>query len=126
MKKALVIIASCGIFWSCSCTKKDVAQNQTTMADSATTLSFFSRGAGIDNVAYQMLTDTMLAFAQKHTDTIAYSSTRWGREGEIDLCFPVQQNKHSSEFYAFLERNFRNHENVHYSKTLTCEERSSD
>lgn len=50
-------------------------------------LSFFSPGNGIDKA----MLDQVVEFLKTNYPTVTYSRVRWGREGEVDLCFDLSE-----------------------------------
>lgn len=51
------------------------------------TISFYSKGAGIDYKMKEKYLNFIKEFEQKKGITLAYSITSWGKEGETDFCF---------------------------------------
>jgi hypothetical protein len=120
MKLMAIVFAILSVVVGCHTSKQSESMQQVEAQDSAIVLSFYSRGAGIDSKAYQLLTDSMEAYTASYGDSLMHTKTRWGREGEIDICFPPQATSYYSAFYNFLKRDFAEHPNVHYTKALDC------
>ena len=55
----------------------------------AISVNFASKGNGIDYVAYQATMDFISVGMQDETIT-KVTSKRWGREGEVTVCFELQ------------------------------------
>jgi hypothetical protein len=62
-------------------------------------VSFFSKGEGVNHHAKSLLEE----FLQKQT--IKYDRTRWGREGEVDFCFFL--NEMDADKQAFFVRDIK-------------------
>ena len=75
----------------------DVPQSETSgQKDEATgdtlmkfIVSFYSIGSGIDRGEPDKLKIFSETYGKKINVTILYAETHWGREGEVDFCFPL-------------------------------------
>lgn len=82
------------ILFACSANKKTsntLTSPTATGADSTCrfVVSFISIGAGIDNKAREEFDKFVLEYSAKNKEHIVYIPERWGREGEIDYCFKL-------------------------------------
>ena len=53
------------------------------------TVSFISKGAGIDHKAQEIFTGFLRDVHAQNKDSIIVEIMKWGREGEIDYCFKL-------------------------------------
>lgn len=63
------------------------------------TISFFSKGAGTDRIHHPKFKE----FISNYKPVIAYEEARWGREGEIDYCFKLNELS-TAEQEVFIEK----------------------
>ncbi len=54
-------------------------------------ISFYSIGEGSDYKAAKSLQEFLADYAAGSGKTIGYDSFPWGREGEVDFCFPLTE-----------------------------------
>lgn len=72
-------------------------------------VSFFSRGPGIDRKAKIAFDNFIIKYESDNNLKIEYEAIKWGREGEIDYCFQLnnlskkQQGKFITETRKILE-----------------------
>ncbi len=83
-------------------------------------VSFFSRGAGIDYNAYKNLLLAINEHNAMNKTTLVFSSNNWGREGEKDLCFPVQNTPNFDAFIAKVKMELDSNQNVHLLYNEVC------
>lgn len=84
------------------------------------TISLYSKGEGIDHEAKNMV-DNTIAIYHKKGHEINYTATHWGREGEIDYCFNLQ-NLDPSVYKSFwIElNNLLKDRQVHVKEKIPC------
>jgi hypothetical protein len=95
-KLSYVIIVLAGLLtFSCVCTKNVKSDETTTTenmkSDSVTyfrfIVSFYSPGNGVDHKMKQKYVE----FITKNYPNIIIEKTKWGKEGEIDFCFQLNE-----------------------------------
>ena len=55
------------------------------------TVSFYSIGEGTDGSAITRFKEFILEFNTKESVLLAYETNPWGREGEVDYCFKLEE-----------------------------------
>lgn len=72
-------------------------------------VSFFSRASGIDHKVKESFDEFIVKYESDNNLKIEYEVVKWGREGEIDYCFQLnnlskkQQGKFITETRKILE-----------------------
>jgi hypothetical protein len=133
MKHLILIVA---LVVACSCKshkdQQSTAKNESvTMPDSVTkaakektimsmpvhrvVVSFISIGAGPDSRGREMLARYLDESETKFKVELSYVSKGWGREGESDFLFPLDELNESQqkEFVAGLKELFKDNELIH-------------
>ncbi len=65
------------------------ANRQTVTHKQKLSVSFFSRGSGIDLKNRGEFDNYITGFQKNNHLTIAYEQKKWGREGEVDYCIEL-------------------------------------
>ncbi len=65
-------------------------------------VSFISIGSGTDGKAKKVFEAFIADFNTKNKCKLVYETTPWGREGEVDCCFPLDE-LNASEQNNFIE-----------------------
>lgn len=94
----------------------------TTSSNSETTrftVSFYSKGEGIDGKT----NDEFVKFLDSYTKKIAYTPTRWGREGEINYCLYLKELSASEQTEFIKQANviLNKSKLVHVNENAICE-----
>lgn len=117
-----------------SCKSKDLAKSKT----SATKVdedgrrivnlyvSFYSIAYGIDYEAQTGLKNYMASFEEQHKVKLNVTEVRWGREGEIDYCFDLENLKadQQAEFIAGTKKILSVSKLVHIIENTGCKHES--
>ncbi len=121
LKTAIIVLAivSTSLF-SCKSNKHATSEIPGHQDDAiyGLVVSFYSSGGGIDR---QMKAD-FIAFLEAEFKDVARESTSWGREGEIDYCFPLKEMS-SSDKKAFIEASkalLSTSDRVHIHENALC------
>ena len=92
----------------CGCKSKKNATTSTTKTTEVITdkihtyrliASFISKGAGVNRTKVEAL----MNIVEKHPKKPVYEKISWGREGEMDFCFQLNEMK-ASEQTAFINQ----------------------
>jgi len=85
-------------------------------------VSFYSAGGGVDRGEPEKLMAYTEAFGKKINTTIAYSITHWGREGEMDYCFPLKglSDSNVADFVKGAKEALKSAEHVHFLGNQVC------
>jgi hypothetical protein len=127
----LVPMAICS--YNCSGSKKVSKENSALKTESTInnnsdkklfrfTISFISKGAGIDFQIRQKYDTFLSDFETRNNIKIAVNKASWGREGEVDYCFDLSAlnteitNKFISESKALLKASDR----INMGENTTC------
>jgi hypothetical protein len=54
-------------------------------------VSFGSSGSGIDTKTVASLESYIMSFGKAEGKTLTYDKVNWGKEGEVDYCFPLSE-----------------------------------
>lgn len=85
-------------------------------------ISFYSIGAGIDVEAKKSYLKFLREFEEKNKVTIHYEIAPWGREGETDFCFKLNEldAKGQVKFIQESKENLKGVEHVHFTENEVC------
>ena len=118
---------SCKVSVKKECHNADILYNDThnvTAADSLEifplVLSFYSRGSGIDYVAYKAILMTINEHNAINRTRLVFNTASWGREGEKDLCFPRQNTINFDSFVSQVRSTLDSNKNVHVLINHPC------
>jgi len=114
---------------ACNSTKKATAKNLTPSTSNNInaidtlyrfSVSFISIGAGTDKKARQDYDQYLTQYEQKNKIKLSYKITPWGREGEKDYCFKLNElNKKQQEvFIAETKEVLKNSTLVRYKENF--------
>lgn len=107
-----------------SCKSGEKSTNEVTeetiAGSSELILSFFSPGNGIDR---EML-DKVTSFLKTEYPNVVYTRVKWGREGEIDLCFDLASvgKDAKAELISKLKSMVAESSKVRVKENATCRE----
>lgn len=80
-------------FYSCSNAKPISQQEIVTTDQCRLVISFISKGRGIDRDTKKNVLAYIENYNKTHSLTLVYETVRWGREGEVDFCFALEELK---------------------------------
>lgn len=85
-------------------------------------LSFISKGAGIDGSAKEKVDAIIHQFELDNKLTIDKEVIKWGREGEKDYCFQLDNlsKKKKKAFIALIEKTVLNNDKILFSTSKGC------
>lgn len=103
------------LFTSAACSMGKKAElNQTVAAENSSTkdssfrfvVSFISIGSGIDRKAKSQYEQFLKDFESKNNVNISYEKKYWGREGEVNFCFMLNElKKEEQESFILQSKN---------------------
>ena len=85
-------------------------------------ISFISIGEGTDRNAKGILDSFLSDWKIKQKKEINYEPVPWGREGEIDFCFPLHElnEKQQNQFVREIKEKFNGHSLVQFTENEPC------
>lgn len=88
----------------------------------AFTASFYSIGEGTDGPAINNFREYIAAFNSSEKVNLSYESNAWGREGEIDFCFLLEElsAKQRIKFIEGAKKLFTEKNLVHLAENGRC------
>jgi hypothetical protein len=111
----LIILSTVLLFTTAACSMSRKAElNQSVKTESSVSedtsyrfiVSFISIGSGIDKKAKNHYEEFLNDFQLKHNVTILYEKKYWGREGEVNFCFMLNElNKEDQEKFILESKN---------------------
>lgn len=113
MKITVISLVLFFTYAACSMCKK-AEMNQTVAAETSATkdssyrftVSFISIGSGIDKKAKNQYEQFLKDFELKNNVTILYEKKYWGREGEVNFCFMLNElKKEEQESFILQSKN---------------------
>jgi hypothetical protein len=87
-------------------TKQSIVKKDTLVVSLSFTVSFISKGSGIDKVAFNAFKKSIETHDSLNGCKLKYQIKNWGREGEKDFYFPSQSTKKYNEFIKETEKIF--------------------
>ena len=127
-EKKIVLFLLLVIFtFSCNNSKK-IADNTLAIENSKNnsiyrfTISFFSKGGGTDRKARSEFESFLENFNKKNAVNLQYIKTSWGREGEVDYCFQLEELKKKNQiiFINECEDLLKDSKLVHFQEFVEC------
>lgn len=133
MKNFIFLIAVTTLF-ACNSNKKVTDKKITTSATQSKittdtnyrfSVSFISIGAGTDKKAKQQYDQYIAEYEQKNKVKLNYETTNWGREGEVDYCFKLEEldKKMQELFVAETKEILKSSSLVRYQENMTCHQK---
>lgn len=85
-------------------------------------ISFYSIGTGIDAAARQQMMDYIRQFEQREGVTLTYEKYAWGKEGEQDYCFRLNELTTAKQeyFISQMKETLKKSIRVHYKEHSDC------
>ncbi len=127
-EKKIVLFLLLVIFtFSCNNSKK-IADNTLATENSKNnsiyrfTISFFSKGGGTDRKARSEFESFLENFNKMNEVNLQFTKTSWGREGEVDYCFQLDELKKKKQivFIKQCEDLLKDSKLVHFQEFGEC------
>ena len=126
-KKTVLFLLLVNFTFSCSNSKK-IADNTLEIENSKNnsiyrfTISFFSKGGGTDRKARSEFESFLENFNKKNEVNLQFIKTSWGREGEVDYCFKLDELKNKKQiiFIKECEDLLKDSKLVHFQEFSEC------
>jgi hypothetical protein len=86
------------------------------------TVSFYSPGNGIDHAVKGKYDNFVADFGKRHKVKLQHETVSWGREGEVDYCFPLTELS-TTDQAAFVKESLailKASERVNTKENTTC------
>ena len=122
MRKILLIVPLllCMIT-NCDAQSKAAAKHDVShSAKAALVISFYSIGSGTNSEAYDAVIAAIKQHNAKNHTSLKYEEIHWGKEGEYDLCFPVQSTKNFKQFVRLVQKKCAAYQHVSVSNNAPC------
>jgi hypothetical protein len=127
LKKIVLFLLLVIFIFSCNNSKK-IADNTLATENSKNnsiyrfTISFFSKGGGTDRKARSEFELFLENFNKKNEVNLQYIKTSWGREGEVDYCFQLEEFKKKKQivFIKECEDLLKDTKLVHFQEFGKC------
>ena len=127
LKKIVLFLLLVIFIFSCNNSKK-IADNTLATENSKNnsiyrfTISFFSKGGGTDRKARSKFESFLENFNKKNEVNLQFIKTSWGREGEVDYCFQLEELKKKKQiaFIKECEDLLKDSKLVHFQEFGEC------
>jgi hypothetical protein len=88
-------------------------------------VSFISIGSGTDSEAKQKFEKFLSDYEAKNKTKLTYETVKWGREGEVDYCFKLEElkAKQQEKFIKELKDVLKDSKLVRYTENMPCKKR---
>ena len=112
--------------FACNTKKKTVSIEEAPMEITDSTsrfiVSFISYGAGTDYQAKKQFKNFLETYQLNNNISITYSTSPWGREGEIDYCFQLSELSLEKQeaFILQLKETLKESTLVRYKENSSC------
>lgn len=85
-------------------------------------VSFYSKGSGPDYEAKKLFLEFINKYQEENKIQLKYNSTKWGREGEEDFCFPLTElnAKKQLSFIEEIKNVLKGSNLVNYRENVEC------
>jgi len=140
MKLPAIVLVALVISVSCKTSKDTSSSTNTVKSDGADKIeqsspdepvndsiyrlyiSFFSRASGIDGKVKVAFDAFIVKFESDNKLKIEYETVRWGREGEIDMCFKLDElsKKKQEEFVVKSKEILSKSDRVYVYENAIC------
>ena len=100
-------------------TKQHIVKKDTKNTSQSLTVSFISKGSGIDKLAFNTFKKSIENHDSVNSCKLTYQIKNWGREGERDFYFPSQSTKKYKEFVIETEKSFGMNQRIHIMKNVS-------
>jgi len=124
MKKTMFLLLSIVMFSTACKHTKNAEKTDTTPAPTIyrVIVSFGSPGSGIDAQTVAKLESYIITFDKEANKTIAYETIKYGKEGEVDYCFPLTELSKSkqTEFVNGINNLTKNGKIVFVKENAVC------
>ena len=125
MKTKIVIFLSIAmIAFSCKTSKN----NQKSVSPDTYRLivSFISKGQGVDKTTFNAFESLIVTFNEKNNVKLVYDKYTWGKEGEFDCCFKMNDVKKGKQedFVTAVKNVTKNSTSVIIKENEVCSHKS--
>ena len=128
MKFVIYLFAITAII-GCKSTKNTIKDNSSEATTEGTSVSdtiyrfnvsFYSIGEGIDTKAMEKLNEYIIQYEQKNNIKISYKTQDWGKEGEVDYYFKLDEvdEKKQDLFIAETKELLKSSELIRYNENI--------
>lgn len=85
-------------------------------------VSFISIGEGTDRNGKEMLDSFLNEWKTNQKKEVKYETIGWGREGEVDFCFPLTElnEKEQTQFVSGIKEKFKDHQLIQFAENEPC------
>ena len=83
-------------------------------------VSFYSPGSGINYRAAQSLNSFLTKYEDANPGAVTVYKTAWGREGEVDYCFKVNDKAKGDAFVKQVKDLLAGQDRINYKENTTC------
>jgi hypothetical protein len=85
-------------------------------------ISFISIGEGTDRNAKEIFDSFLNDWKTNQKKEINYETVHWGREGEVDYCFPLSglNEAQQKQFVSGFREKFKGHDLIQFAENEPC------
>lgn len=83
-------------------------------------VSFYSPGSGINYRAAQSLNGFLTKYEATNPGAVTVYKTAWGREGEVDYCFKMNDKTKGDDFVKQVKDLLAGQDRINYKENTTC------
>ena len=85
-------------------------------------VSFISIGEGTDRNAKEIFDSFLNDWKTNQKKEINYETVQWGREGEVDFCFPLSEltDGQQKQFVGGIREKFKGHDLIQFAENEPC------
>ena len=83
-------------------------------------ISFYSPGSGINYRAAQSLNSFLTKYEAANPGAVTVYKTAWGREGEVDYCFKMNDKTKGDDFVKQVKDLLAGQDRINYKENTTC------
>ncbi len=83
-------------------------------------VSFYSPGSGINYRAAQSLDGFLTKYQAANPGAVTIYKTAWGREGEVDYCFKMNDKTKGDDFVKQVKDLLAGQDRINYKENTTC------
>lgn len=83
-------------------------------------VSFYSPGSGINYLAARKLDAFLTRYQSENPGAITIYKSAWGREGEVDYCFKMNDKSKGDSFVKQVMDLLKGEDRINYKENTTC------
>jgi hypothetical protein len=83
-------------------------------------VSFYSPGSGINYLAARKLDAFLTKYADENPGAVTVYKSAWGREGEVDYCFKMNDKSKGDSFVKQVQDLLKGEDRINYKDNTTC------